>query len=444
MSYHKTVGYGGCGKCRVYYSEKYKRKVIEKEVGTNFLRMRSENTTRLTTLIKDYKSNENLLKKESVMMMLTKIAKLDCCVEILDFGGNPFKIIMEYCEGGDLRKILDKYEVPILDKIWMISQILAAIKKIHEFYFIHGDLKCANIFLAKKYIPGDRKNIRIKIGDFGLSEIGGNLIHGGTPGFIAPEVKTFGGSFESDIYSIGKVMLEIMTQLPVPIIAAINIESLNTLKEHLPKILNVSEFYNIVIPCLAVNPKKRPDANLLFEGFHGLMDFWADCEEMNEKILKKYRIGDKAYVDCHEHLLTLSNDKMRQYKGNQWYCNFCNNQDKCFLSNTLSFNCISCNYDLCYKCIEVHNSNYVNNKMLEHVPKGKKIYVKFHQHPLLLSSKEERNYPGYYWICDICKFNASNYVYSFNCKKCTYDVCLNCCEKNFQIREEEGKCCIIY
>ena len=47
------------------------------------------------------------------------------------------------------------------------------------------------------------------------------------------------------------------------------------------------------------------------------MDFWADCEEMNEKILKKYRIGDKAYVDCHEHLLTLSNDKMRQYKGNQ-------------------------------------------------------------------------------------------------------------------------------
>ena len=62
-----------------------------------------------------------------------------------------------------------------------------------------------------KYIPGDTENIRIKIGDFGLSEIGGNLVYGGTPGFMAPEVPKYGGSFESDIYSIGKVMLEIMT-----------------------------------------------------------------------------------------------------------------------------------------------------------------------------------------------------------------------------------------
>ena len=85
---------------------------------------------------------------------------------------------MEYCEGGDLRKVLNENEVPIQDKVEMISQILFAIKEIHEVGFIHGDLKCANIFLANKYIPGDTKNIRIKIGDFGLSEIGGSLVHG--------------------------------------------------------------------------------------------------------------------------------------------------------------------------------------------------------------------------------------------------------------------------
>ena len=58
----------------------------------------------------------------------------------------------------------------------------------------------ALIFLVNKYIRGDVNNIRIKIGDFGLSEIGGNLVHDGTPGFLAHEVPKFGGSFESDIY----------------------------------------------------------------------------------------------------------------------------------------------------------------------------------------------------------------------------------------------------
>ena len=131
-----------------------------------------------------------------VFMLLTKVAKLYCYVEILGFSDNPFKIIMEYCEGGDLRKVLCKYEVPIQDKEKMISQILFAIKEIHEVGLIHGDLKYENIFLVNKFIPGNTKNIRIKIGDFGLSEIGENLVYGGTPGFMAPKVPRYGDSFE--------------------------------------------------------------------------------------------------------------------------------------------------------------------------------------------------------------------------------------------------------
>ena len=230
MIYAKTVGNWAFGKCRVYYNKKLKRNVVEKTVGPNFIRTKDANRTRFTTLINDYSKNENMLKKEMIFMMLTKVAKLDCCVEILGYADNPFRIIMEYCEGKDLRKILDTYEVPIPDKLEMISQILLAIKEIHECEFIHGDLKCANIFLANKYIPGDTKNIKIKIGDFGLSEFGGNLVYGGTPGFVAPELFKYGGLFESVIYSIGKVMLEIMTQLPVPTIAKLEIESLSIIK----------------------------------------------------------------------------------------------------------------------------------------------------------------------------------------------------------------------
>ena len=128
-NYAKTVGHGAFWKVRAYYSEKFKRKVIEKRVEPNFIRTKDKNRARLTTLINEYSHHEEMLKKESVFMMLTSLAKLDCCVEILGFESNPFRIIMEYCEGKDIRKILDKVEVPIVDKVYMISQILYAIKK---------------------------------------------------------------------------------------------------------------------------------------------------------------------------------------------------------------------------------------------------------------------------------------------------------------------------
>lgn len=267
----KTIGGGGFGKVRIRYSEKFKRMVVEKEVGDNFIKTTNSTRLHITSLINNYARNEDMLKKETIVMSLMKVCKLDCCVEILDFAPNPFRIVMEYCEGGDLRKILNEYNVPVEDKVEMIGQILDAINKIHKFGIIHGDLKCQNIFLANKYIPGNTDDIVIKIGDFGLSEIGGDLVLGGTKGFAAPEAFMTGGSFESDIYSIGKVMLEIMTGYPVKVIAQINKSNLSRIKNKLPKFLNVSEFYDLVTPCLNEDPKKRPNSKELLTLYAALV-----------------------------------------------------------------------------------------------------------------------------------------------------------------------------
>ena len=393
----------------------------------------------------NYNSNEVLLEKEMIFMLLTKIAKLDCCVEILDFASDPFRIIMEYCEGGDIRKILNRYEVPVCDKMTMISQILLALKRIHENGFIHGDLKCANIFLVNNYIPGDYKNIKIKIGDFGLSEIGGDLVFGGTPGFMAPEVPLIGGSFDSDIYSIGKVMLEIMTQLPVQMIQVINSSNIYSLKYKLPKFMDITQFYDIVISCLNLDYKKRPSADEVFKDFHILITLWLFGEDTNKLILKKYRLGETVPVDTHPHPLILSNGDMRQYQADGWYCSICQNKEHSFFNNMFSFHCKICEYDLCLLCIEKHDYRVVNDKMIKHVPKGKKVYVTKHPHYLLLSGKEDR-YTGkdYSWNCDICKVVACDSVYSFHCKKCGYDVCSDCFETCFEIREKENCCCSIF
>ena len=443
--YSKTVGRGGGGKCRVYYSEKFKRYVVEKTLDDKFLRLKKDNRTRMKTMMTQYTNNEISLKKETIFMLLTKVARLDCCVEILDFAENPFRIIMEYCEGGDVRKILDTYDVPVSDKMTIISQFLLALKSLHENEFIHGDLKCSNIFLAKKYVPGDYKNIKVKIGDFGLSELGGDLVFGGTPGFMAPEVPLVGGSFESDIYSAGKVMLEIMTQLPIQMIQVINSLNIYTLKYKLPKFMNVTQFYDIVIACLNFDFTKRPDANKVVTMFHVLLKLWLFGEKTNNSIYKKYRLGESVPVDSHQHPLILSNAEMRGYNGDGWYCSICQNKDECFFNNMLSFQCKKCEYDLCYTCILIHDYRVVNNKMLKKAPKGKKVYVLTHPHYLLLKGKEER-YTGnnYSWTCDICKIPACESVYSLHCKDCQYDVCLKCYEKNLQVREEEKCCCVIF
>lgn len=438
----KTLGIGGGGKCVVYYSEKFKRLVVEKTVGDKFLKTKIENRTRLKTLITNNAIDEILLGKEMIFMLLTKIAKLDCCVEILDYASNPFRIIMEYCEGGDIRNILDRYEVPASDKMIMISQILMAVKRIHENGFIHGDLKCANIFLVNKYIPGDFKNIKIKIGDFGLSEIGGDLVFGGTPGFMAPEVPFIGGSFDSDIYSVGKVMLEIMTQLPIQMIQVINSSNIYSLKKKLPKFMDITQFYDIVISCLNKEYKERPSADEVYKLFHVLLTLWLFGEDTNNLILQKYRLGESVPVDTHSHPLILSNDEMRQNHSDGWYCSICKNQKDYFFNNMFSFHCKICDYNLCYTCMKIHDYRVVNDKMIEHAPKGKKVYVKTHPHYLLLSGKEDRyNGKDYNWFCDICKIVTCDSLYSFHCKKCEYDVCLKCFEEYFEIRKEKNCCC---
>ena len=89
---------------------------------------------------------------------------------------------------------------------------------------------------------------------------------------MAPEVFRVGGSFESDIYSIGKIMLEIMTQLPVQTIAQINTYNINSLVNRLPKFLNVSHFYKTVIPCLNLDPKQRPTADKLYNLYYSILN----------------------------------------------------------------------------------------------------------------------------------------------------------------------------
>ena len=79
--------------------------------------------------------------------------------------GNNIYILMELCNGENLRSFIDKnindctlIEENILSNI--ISQLCHGIKEIHDKKIIHRDLKPENLFISK--------DSKIKIGDFGI------------------------------------------------------------------------------------------------------------------------------------------------------------------------------------------------------------------------------------------------------------------------------------
>ena len=125
-----------------------------------------------------------------------------------------FYILMEYCEGSDLKQLIKEYKSKnekIDEKTVynMIFDICLGIKEIHQKNLIHRDLKPENIFIDKYKM--------IKIGDFGISKLLDNndkyaksIV--GTNNYMAPEVMK-GDKYNNkvDIWGLGCIIYELLT-----------------------------------------------------------------------------------------------------------------------------------------------------------------------------------------------------------------------------------------
>ena len=78
-------------------------------------------------------------------------------------------IEMEYADGGNLAESLAKKTVRMEEKdiVNIFSQIVSAIRHMHDNNVLHRDLKTANIFLTKENM--------VKVGDFGISKVGSDM-----------------------------------------------------------------------------------------------------------------------------------------------------------------------------------------------------------------------------------------------------------------------------
>ncbi|KAM0929205.1 hypothetical protein ACQ4PT_001777 [Festuca glaucescens] len=121
-------------------------------------------------------------------------------------------ICFEYISNGNLRKHITD-ELRGLDwstRYQLIKGICDGLHYLHmEKYIYHMDLKPANILLDNDMVP--------KITDFGLSRLDEKsktmrVERHGTLGYCAPEYLNCGKmSFKSDIYSLGTIIIELVT-----------------------------------------------------------------------------------------------------------------------------------------------------------------------------------------------------------------------------------------
>lgn len=122
-------------------------------------------------------------------------------------------LVMDYCEGGTLRDLMDNEgEVSLLQKLKLITDILAGLEHAHKSQIIHCDIKPENILLKVTAMGWDAK-----ISDFGIAQltaVTGNPNFGkgytGSPAYMAPE--RFYGKFSvaSDLYAVGILLYELI------------------------------------------------------------------------------------------------------------------------------------------------------------------------------------------------------------------------------------------
>lgn len=155
-----------------------------------------------------YKHQNMITEEISIMQHIKENPHINIvtCYDVID-DLDTIYIVMEYCDGGDLSKLIGK---PMKEKSvkYYFSQLINGIRYLDEHKIIHRDFKPKNLLLT------DNKQI-LKICDFGLAKNkkGNTKIYTvcGSPLYMAPEMfidKSYDDTV--DIWSIGIIMYEML------------------------------------------------------------------------------------------------------------------------------------------------------------------------------------------------------------------------------------------
>jgi serine/threonine-protein kinase len=166
-------------------------------------------------------------------------------------------LVMDYCEGGTLRDLMNYSKtLPLRQCFGLINDILLGLEHAHAANIIHCDIKPENVLLKIT-----EQGWQAKISDFGIArlsqEIDADSNNTGSPGYMAPE--RFYGQFSisSDLYAVGVILYELLvgnrpfTGMPTELMNA-HLNSRVSIPESVPMSLQL-----VITRSLEKLPKRR-------------------------------------------------------------------------------------------------------------------------------------------------------------------------------------------
>ena len=254
----KSIGEGGMANVYLAFDT-----ILERNVAVKVLRGDLANDEKFVRRFQREALSASSLTNENI-------------VEVYDVGedNGEYYIVMEYVEGKHLKNLLKKRgKLTIPEVVDIMLQVTSGLSVAHDQYIIHRDIKPQNIMILE--------NGLVKLTDFGIAvamnstQLTQTNSVMGSVHYLPPEQASGrGATLQSDIYSLGILMYELLTgKLPFRGENAVEI-ALKHLKEPMPSIRNElsdipSSIENIILRATAKNPKNR----------------YADAREMHDDLL---------------------------------------------------------------------------------------------------------------------------------------------------------------
>ena len=258
----KSIGEGGMANVYLAYDT-----ILDRNVAVKVLRG-------------DLASDEKFVRRFQREALSASSLAHPNIVEVYDVGedNGSYYIVMEYIEGKHLKELIKKRgKLTLSEVIDIMSQICDGLAVAHDSYIIHRDIKPQNIMILDSGL--------VKITDFGIAmalnstQLTQTNSVMGSVHYLPPEQASGKGStMQSDIYSMGILMYELLTgSLPFRGENAVEIalkqlkEPIPNIKEKLPDIPN--SIVNVIRRSTAKNPKNRySDAREMLDDIKTSMD----------------------------------------------------------------------------------------------------------------------------------------------------------------------------
>lgn len=254
----KSIGEGGMANVYLAYDT-----ILERNVAVKVLRG-------------DLANDEKFVRRFQREALQASSLSHPNIVEVYDVGedNGEYYIVMEYVEGKHLKGLLKKRgKLTIPEVVDIMIQVTSGLTVAHDSYIIHRDIKPQNIMILD--------NGLVKLTDFGIAlamnstQLTQTNSVMGSVHYLPPEgASGKGATLQSDIYSLGILMYELLTgKLPFRGETAVEI-ALKQLKEPMPSIRKEipdipQSIENIILRATAKNPKNR----------------YADAREMHDDLL---------------------------------------------------------------------------------------------------------------------------------------------------------------